>query len=34
MNEAQPKFTPPGTWTAARGGVLGRERGNTGSLVG
>lgn len=35
MNEAQPKFAPPGTWTSARGGRIGRgDRGNRGSLTG
>lgn len=35
MNEAQPKFAPPGSWTMARGGSTGRrERGRTGSLTG
>ena len=34
MNENQPKFPPPGSWTRARGGRGGRERGNRGSLIG
>jgi hypothetical protein len=35
MNEAQPKFRPPGSWTQARGGRLGRgDRGSRGSLTG
>lgn len=35
MNEASPKFAPPGTWTAARWGRLGRgDRGGRGSLTG
>jgi len=34
MNEAQPKFAPPGSCTMARGGRAGRERGSRGSLIG
>lgn len=35
MNEAQPKFAPPSSWTAARSGRFGgRERGRRGSLIG
>ena len=35
MNEPQPKFAPPGSWTSARGGNTGRgDRGNRGSLTG
>lgn len=35
MNEANPKFAPPGTWTSSRGGRIGRgDRGNRGSLTG
>lgn len=36
MNEAQPKFAPPGTWTQARNGRVGsrRDRGSRGSLTG
>ncbi len=35
MDEPQPKFTPPGTWTTARGGRTSRDdRGNRGSLTG
>jgi hypothetical protein len=35
MDEAQPKFPPPNSWTAARWGRLGRgDRGSRGSLTG
>ena len=35
MNENQPKFPPPGSWTQARGGRSGRsDRGGRGSLTG
>lgn len=35
MNEAQPKFLPPGSWTSSRGGATARgDRGNRGSLTG
>lgn len=34
LNEAQPKFPPTSSWTAARVGVSSRERGNRSSLVG
>lgn len=36
MNEAQPKFAPPGPWTMARNGRTGgrRDRGSRGSLIG
>ena len=34
MNEANPKFPPPGSWTTARGGSSGGERGRRGSLTG
>lgn len=36
MNEAQPKFLPPGNWTVARWGSGGgrRDRGSRGSLTG
>ena len=34
MNEAQPKFMPPGSWTLARGERAGRDRGSRGSLTG
>jgi hypothetical protein len=34
MNENQPKFAPPGSWSSARGARSGRERGNRGSLTG
>lgn len=36
MNEAQPKFAPPGTWTAARWGSMGgrSDRGSRGNLTG
>ena len=36
MNENQPKFPPPGSWTMSRGGRTGgrRDRGNRGSLIG
>ena len=34
MNESQPKFRPPGSWTMARGGGGGRDRGSRGSLTG
>jgi hypothetical protein len=35
LNEPQPKFPPPGSWTMARAGRLGlRERGNRNSLIG
>ena len=35
MNEAQPKYPPPGSWTQARGGRIGRgDRGSRGSLTG
>jgi hypothetical protein len=35
MNESQPKFAPPGSWTSARGGRIGRgDRGSRGNLTG
>jgi hypothetical protein len=35
MNENQPKFPPPSSWTMARGGRIARgDRGNRGSLTG
>lgn len=34
MNEAQPKFAPPGRWTLARGSATSRERGSRGRLTG
>ena len=35
MNEAQPKFLPPNSWTLARAGRIGgRDRGSRGSLTG
>jgi hypothetical protein len=35
MNEAQPKFAPPGSWTSARwGGIARGDRGSRGSLTG
>lgn len=36
MDEAQPKFAPPGSWTVARWGNSGarRDRGSRGSLIG
>ena len=34
MNEPNPKFPPPSSWTAARSGGTGRERGSRGSLTG
>jgi hypothetical protein len=35
MNEPQPKFQPPGSWTAARwGGTARSDRGSRGSLTG
>jgi hypothetical protein len=34
MNEAQPKFAPPGSWTASRWSSAGRERGRRNSLIG
>jgi hypothetical protein len=35
MNEVNPKFPPPGTWTQSRGGRLTRgDRGSRGSLTG
>lgn len=34
MNEAQPKFAPPGRWTMARGGRSSRERGSRNNLTG
>jgi hypothetical protein len=35
MNEAQPKFMPPGQWTLSRGGRLGRsDRGSRSNLTG
>lgn len=35
MNEVNPKFPPPGSWTQARGGrSSGRDRGSRGSLIG
>lgn len=35
MNEPQPKFPPPGSWTQSRSGRMGRgDRGRTGSLTG
>lgn len=35
MDEAQPKFAPPGSWAMSRGGRISRrERGNSGSFTG
>ena len=34
MNDAQPKFPPPGSWTMARWGRGGNDRGSRGSLIG
>lgn len=34
MNEPNPKFPPPSSWTLARGGRTGRDRGSRGSLIG
>lgn len=36
MDEANPKFPPPGSWTSARWGSIGgrRDRGSRGSLIG
>ena len=34
MNEAQPKFAPPSSWTLARGGGARRDRGSRGNLTG
>jgi hypothetical protein len=35
MNESQPKFAPPSSWTMARGGRVARgDRGNRGSFTG
>ena len=34
MNEAQPKFAPEGSWTMARGGRVGRDRGSRSNLTG
>jgi len=35
MNEANPKFPPPNSWTMSRGGRIGiRDRGSRGSLTG
>jgi hypothetical protein len=34
MNEAQPKFAPPGRWTSARGGRSGRDRNSRSNLTG
>lgn len=35
LNEPQPKFPPPGSWTMSRGGSRGsRERGNRSTLIG
>lgn len=34
MNEPQPKFLPPGSWTLSRGGGASRDRGKRGSLIG
>jgi hypothetical protein len=35
MNESQPKFAPPGRWTMARGGRIGRgDRGSRSNLTG
>lgn len=34
MNEPQPKFPPSGSWTLARGGRTGRDRGSRSSLTG
>lgn len=35
MDEAQPKFAPPGSWVMSRGGRIGRrERGRTDNLTG
>jgi hypothetical protein len=34
MDDANPKFKPPGSWTSSRGGRVGRERGSRNSLIG
>jgi hypothetical protein len=34
MNEAQPRFRPPSSWTTARGGAGGGDCGSRGSLTG
>jgi hypothetical protein len=34
MNEPQPKFAPPGSWTQSRGGGRRGDRGSRGSLTG
>ena len=34
MNEAQPKFLPPGSWTLSRGGRSGGDRGSRSKLTG
>ncbi len=34
MNEPQPKYSPPGSWTLSRAGRTGRDRGNRNSLTG
>jgi hypothetical protein len=34
MDESQPKYPPPGSWTRSRGGGSGRDRGSRGSLTG
>jgi hypothetical protein len=33
MNEANPKFPPPSSWTVSRGGLSGRERGSRSNLT-
>ena len=33
MNEAQPKFAPPGSWTSSRGGKSGGDRGTRNNLT-
>jgi len=34
MNESQPKFPPPGSWTLSRGGRSGGDRGSRSRLIG
>jgi hypothetical protein len=34
LNEPNPKFTPPGTWTMSRGGISRGDRGSRGRLTG
>ena len=34
MNEVQPRFPPPGSWTISRGGRSSRQRGSRSNLIG